>query len=83
MSEWTSTFDAVFFLSIGTLFVGLVGALLKYCLRSKCEEFNCCSIKEGCSLFSVKRRVDLEVQEEMHEMDMRENTKNTESKNEQ
>ena len=73
MSEWITTFDAVFFLSIGTLFVGLIGTMLKYCLKSKCEEFNCCSIVQGCSLFTVKRRVDLEVQEELHEMDIRQN----------
>lgn len=84
MSEWITTFDAVFFLSIGTLFVGLVGTLLKYCIKSKCEEFNCCSLITGCSLFTVKRRVDLEVQEELHEMDMRDNpTTNTNNNSEQ
>ena len=79
MSEWITTFDAVFFLSIGTLFVGLIGTLLKYCIKSKCEEFNCCSMVQGCSLFTVKRRVDLEVQEELHEMDIHQNP--TESNN--
>ena len=84
MSEWITTFDAVFFLSIGTLFVGLIGTMLKYCLKSKCEEFNCCSIVQGCSLFTVKRRVDLEVQEELHEMDTHQNpTSNTNNSSEQ
>ena len=73
MSEWITTFDAVFFLSIGTLFVGLIGTMLKYCIKSKCEEFSCCSMVQGCSLFTVKRRVDLEVQEELHEMDIHQN----------
>ena len=77
MPEWITTFDAVFFLSIGTLFVGLIGTMLKYCLKSKCEEFNCCSIVQGCSLFTVKRRVDLEVQEELHEMDIHQNPTST------
>ena len=86
MTDWISTFDAVFFLSIATLFVGLCGTLLKYCLKSKCEEFSCCSVVQGCSLFTVKRRVDLEVQEELHEMDIatpnNNNTNNnTETKN--
>lgn len=76
MSEWITTFDAVFFLSIGTLFVGLIGTMLKYCIKSKCEEFNCCSMVQGCSIFTVKRRVDLEVQEELHEMDIRQNPTN-------
>jgi hypothetical protein len=84
MSEWITTFDAVFFLSIGTLFVGLIGTMLKYCIKSKCEEFNCCSMVQGCSLFTVKRRVDLEVQEELHEMDTRQNpTANTNNNSEQ
>ena len=84
MPEWITTFDAVFFLSIGTLFVGLIGTLLKYCIKSKCEEFNCCSMVQGCSLFTVKRRVDLEVHEVLHEMDTRQNpTANTNNNSEQ
>jgi len=83
MSEWITTFDAVFFLSIGTLFVGLIGTMLKYCIKSKCEEFNCCSMVQGCSLFTVKRRVDLEVQEELHEMDIHQNPTNNNNNSEQ
>jgi hypothetical protein len=66
MSEWTSTFDAVFFISIATLLVGALGTAMKYCLKSKCEQFNCCY-----GLFEIKRRVDLEVEEELKELNSR------------
>lgn len=63
--EWIQTFDAVFFISLGTLIVGAFGASLKYCLKSKCERFNCCF-----GLFEIQRRVDLEVQEELRELEL-------------
>ena len=60
-----STFDGVFWISICTIMVGLCAGLIKFCLKSKCEHFSLC-----CGLVTVNRRVDLEVQEELHMMDI-------------
>lgn len=59
-----NTYDAVFFISVGTMMVGLISVLVKYCLKSKCEHFSIC-----CGIVKIDRRVDLEVQEEMHAID--------------
>ena len=58
--SWIQTYDAVFFISLATILVGAFGVSAKYCLKSKCEHFSCCY-----GLFTIDRRVDLEVQEEM------------------
>ena len=58
-------FDAVFFISLAGIVTGLLGLLVKVCLKSKCEHFKCCY---GC--FEIDRRVDLEVQEEIHRIDV-------------
>lgn len=58
-------FDAVFFISLAGIVVGLLSLVIKVCLKSKCEHFTCCY---GC--FTIDRRVDLEVQEEIHRMDV-------------
>lgn len=62
---WTNTFDAVFFISVATLFVGLIKYSMDKCLQSKCEEFSMC-----WRFFTVKRRVDLEIQQEMKSMEL-------------
>jgi hypothetical protein len=59
------TFDAIFFLSVGSLLVGVCGLSIKYCLKSKCEHFALC-----CGLIEINRRVDLEVQEEMKKIEL-------------
>lgn len=65
MSEkWMDTYDAVFFVSVGTLVIGFFGLVIKYCLKSKCENVNLC-----CGLITIHRRVDLETQYEIHEID--------------
>ena len=74
MRNWEQTYDSVFFLSIGTLLFGFMTATLGYCLKSKCESFSVC-----CGLINVQRRVDLEVQEEMKQMEIEEHKQ--ESKN--
>jgi hypothetical protein len=58
------TYDGVFFISICTIVVGLLAGIIKFCLKSKCEHFSLCY-----GLIKVDRRVDLEVQEEIHMMD--------------
>lgn len=62
---WYSEFNAVFFISIGTILISFFGLIIKYCLKSKCENISVC-----CGLLNIKRRVDLEVQEEMARMEM-------------
>ena len=60
MTNWQDTYDAVFFISIGTLIIGFFGLVIKTCLRSKCEHFSLCY-----GLITVDRRVDLEMQEDL------------------
>lgn len=63
--SWIDTYDAVFFISLATILVGAFGVSAKYCLKSKCEHFSCCY-----GLFTIDRRVDLEVQEEIRQMEL-------------
>lgn len=63
--SWIDTYDAVFFISLATILVGAFGVSAKYCLKSKCEHFSCCY-----GLFTIDRRVDLEVQEEIRALEL-------------
>jgi hypothetical protein len=63
--SWIQTYDAVFFISLATILVGAFGVSAKYCLKSKCEHFSCCY-----GLFTIDRRVDLEVQEEIRALEL-------------
>jgi hypothetical protein len=62
MANWTTEFNGAFFLSIATMVFGFLGLSIKYCLKSKCEDINLCGIH-------IKRRVDLEIEEEKYEID--------------
>ena len=62
---WIETFDAVFFISVATLMVGLLKYSFDKCFQSKCESFNFC-----CGFFEVKRRVDLEIQSEIRALEL-------------
>lgn len=64
MRVW-DTFDGIFWISLTTILVGALGVTAKYCLKSKCEHFNCCF-----GLFKIDRRVDLETQEEIRAMEL-------------
>lgn len=65
MSEqWMQTYDAVFFVSVGTLVIGFLGLVIKYCLKSKCENVRLCF-----GMIEIHRRVDLETEVELHEID--------------
>jgi hypothetical protein len=77
--SWIETYDAVFFISLATILVGAFGVSAKYCLKSKCEHFSCC-----WGLFTIDRRVDLEVQEEIRalELGIREDEEKKEEKKE-
>ncbi len=63
--NWINTYDGVFFISLATILVGALGVSAKYCLRSKCEHFSCCY-----GLFVIDRRVDLETQEHIRELEL-------------
>ena len=63
--SWIDTYDGVFFISLATILVGAFGVSVRYCLKSKCEHFSCCY-----GLFSIDRRVDLEVQEHLREIEL-------------
>lgn len=65
MSWSPSGIDGVFFLSLATIVVGVISVSSRYCLRSRCEHIACC-----WGLFSVDRRVDLEAQERMAELEL-------------
>lgn len=65
MAPFYTEFGEAFFISAGTMIVGLCALSIKYCLKSKCEHFGLC-----CGLISIDRRVDLEVQEEMKKIEL-------------
>lgn len=58
---WYEEFDAVFFLSIGSL----VGVILAFCFKSKCIEFSVCS---PLGLLHITRDVQAENQETQFEI---------------
>lgn len=57
--------DGVFFLSVATILAGSFGLSVRYCLKSKCEHFSLL-----CGLIKIDRRVDLEVQEHIRELEL-------------
>ena len=61
---WYSEFNAIFFITITTIMIGSFGLILKFCLKSKCENFDCC-----WGLVNVKRNVDIEAQQEKYAID--------------
>ena len=63
--NWVTEYNAVFFISLATLIFGFLGLIVRYALKSKCEHFKCCF-----GLFEIDRRVDLEVQEELAQMEL-------------
>lgn len=68
--NWYETFDGVFFITIITICSGSIALALKYCLKSKCENFKCC-----CGLIEIERNVKIELEEELKEMEMGNNIK--------
>lgn len=65
MSSWYNTFDAVFFITITTIITGSFGLALKFCLKSKCENFSCCY-----GLMEIERNVDIEAREEIKALEL-------------
>jgi hypothetical protein len=62
---WYHEFDSIFWISLGTLITGMIGLSAKYCLRSRCETCNFCF-----GLVQIHRRVDLEAQEHIRELEL-------------
>ena len=63
--HWMEIYDGVFMISLATILVGAFGVSVRYCLKSKCEHFSICY-----GLIAVDRRVDLEVQEHIRELEL-------------
>ena len=63
--SWTTVYDGVFFLSLATILAGSFGLAVRYCLKSKCEDFSLCY-----GLIRVERRVDLETQVDMRSLEL-------------
>lgn len=55
MSNWYSEFNAVFFITIISIISGCIGLILRFCLKSRCSNFNCC-----WGLINIKRNNDIE-----------------------
>jgi len=64
MSEWYSTFNSVFWLSLSVGIFGCSGVVLRYCIKSKCSD---CSLCYG--LIEIKRDTQAELQESEYEID--------------
>jgi hypothetical protein len=65
MGEWIDTFDGIFWITISTLICGSFGLVVRYCLKSKCEDVNLCY-----GLIHVKRDIKAEVEEELKELEL-------------
>jgi hypothetical protein len=64
MSDWIQTYDAVFFVTISTLICGSFGLVVRYCLKSKCDEVNLCY-----GLIKVHRDIKSEIELEEKEIE--------------
>jgi hypothetical protein len=63
--SWTETYDGVFFLSLATILASSLAVAIRYCLKSKCEDFSICY-----GLLRVERRVDLETQVDLRSLEL-------------
>lgn len=63
--SWWGEFNSVFWITITTILTGSLGLAIKVCLRSKCDNVNCC-----WGGIIIHRNVELEQEEEMKEMEM-------------
>ena len=59
--QWYDEFNAVFFLSVGSLVV----AILAFCFKSKCSEMNLCG---PLGLLRIVRNVEAENEEQQFEI---------------
>lgn len=63
--SWTDTYDGVFFLSLATILASSLAVGIRFCLKSKCEDFSLCY-----GLLKIERRVDLETQVDLRAIEM-------------
>lgn len=63
--SWFSEFDAVFFVTVFTIFAGLCKFGFDKCVESKCESFSLC-----WQFIQVNRRVDLEIQRDLRKLEL-------------
>jgi len=64
-NEIWDTFDAVFFVTISTLLFGCFGVLIKYCLKSRCDNVSLCF-----GFVTVHRDVKTEEEIEIRRMEL-------------
>ena len=64
------TYDSVFFLSLGGILGALLQTTIKYCYKSKCEQFSIC-----WGLFKIKR--DIQAEEHIDMVETKEETDET------
>ena len=55
--------DAVFFVSLATIFAGMYKFTVTYCLKSKCEQFSLCF-----GFLNIKRDIKSEIEIERYEI---------------
>lgn len=67
--SWIDTYDATFFLAVGSIVLSALTISIKYCLKSKCEHFTL-----FWGLVKIDRRVDLETQIDLKEIEGGEHT---------
>lgn len=53
---WYETFNDIFFVTVISIIGGGLGLSLKFCLKSKCDNINCC-----WGLIKIHRNVELEL----------------------
>jgi hypothetical protein len=62
--SWIDTYDATFFLAVGSIVLSALTISIKYCLKSKCEHFTL-----FWGLVKIDRRVDLETQIDLQDIE--------------
>ena len=63
-NEWMVNFDGVFFITIASLVCGAFGLVIRYCLKSRCDNVNLCF-----GLITIHRNVELESIEEIRKIE--------------
>ena len=58
------TFDGVFFITIASLVCGAFGLVIRYCLKSRCDNVNFCF-----GLITIQRNVELESMEQIRKIE--------------
>lgn len=61
MTDWKTTYDGVFFISIATLFSSVIGLAFRFCFKSKCSKCKCCCIE-------IQRDIQTELVEDLEIM---------------